>query len=409
MNEDVTISEVEATTKTSKKTPAKTDLSGPLPPKPELGQTEIISREIADRQTKTERASDTEFLTREFKHPLLKFLQKERKNLSPMMVLIHDFPDPDAIAGGCALEYLAEKGFGITCRVIYGGIIGRAENRNMVRLLKLPVHKIRHGDFKKYPNVALVDTQPSFENNSFPKRRKKAKIIIDQHHPDVEPCADLAIIDEACGAACVIVAEALVESKLEIPEKIGTALAYGILTDTMNFARSHRADVVKTYLDILPACNMRLLAKIQSPPRNRHYFTVLQRGIRQASAHRGLVTSHIGEVKNPDYVSFIADFLLTYKTATRSFCTGRYKGRLHMSLRLSRPGTSAGVILRDCVDDKRNAGGHGLIAGGSIRMGDNPTEEDWAKAEQELAARLIKRLRLPAKKEPYYPFRAKDR
>lgn len=343
-----------------------------------------------------------------FKHPLLQFLEERRKELSPLLILIHDYPDPDAIAGGCALEYLVEKGFGIQSRVVYGGIIGRMENRTMVNLLKLPVHKVRHSDFKTYPNIATVDTQPAFENNSFPRRRKKASIVLDQHAPEVPPNADLAIIDPECGAACVIVAQALLELGLEIPEKIGTALAYGILTDTLNFSRAHRPDIIRTYLGILPSCNMRKLGKIQDPPRNRHFFTILGRAIRRTVAHRGLLVAHLGEVKHPDFIAHVADFLLTYRQAKRSFCTGRYKGKLHMSLRLSRPGTSAGTILRDVVDDKNNVGGHGLIAGGSLKLAENPTEKDWEETEQNLMFRLLKRLRLPTKREAYYPFRIKD-
>lgn len=345
---------------------------------------------------------------REYQHELLRFLDENKAKISPLLILIHDFPDPDAIAGGCALEYLAEKAFGIQCRVVYGGIIGRTENRNMVSLLKLPIHKVRPSDFKKFPNIALVDTQPAFENNSFPKRKKKSTIIIDQHTSETPPEADLAIIEPNCGAACAIVARALLESGIEIPVKIGTALAYGILTDTFNFSRAKGTEVVKTYLDILPSCDMKKLAQIQNPLRNRHFFNVVGRAIYRAKTHRGLVVAHLGEVKTPDLVSLAADFLLSYRRAKRSFCTGRYKGKLHFSLRLSRYGTSAGTLLREVVDDEKNAGGHGLIAGGSVKIGEGTSEEVWEAKEQELTLRLLKRLRIPTTREPYYPFRGKN-
>lgn len=340
----------------------------------------------------------------DYQHPLLRFLAEHGRQLSPLLIMVHDFPDPDAIAGGCALEFLCEKGFGIPARVAYGGLIGRAENRAMVNELKLPIKKLRSADLKKYNNIALVDTQPTFENNSFPARRK-ATIVLDQHGATKDPWSDFFIIDPDCGASCVIVARAILEMKLEIPSWLGTALVYGILTDTSNFLRAHKPELIRTYQELIPSCDMRALSHIQHPARTKGAFTALSRGIRRAISYRGLMVSHLGNVHHPDMVSMVADFLLTYQRAKRSFCTGRYNGRLHMSLRLSRPGTSAGSILRDIVDNKRDAGGHGMIGGGSIKVSEDPVSPEWDTAEQKLTKDLLKRLRLPVSREPYYPFR----
>ena len=111
---------------------------------------------------------------------LLKFLDENKSSLSPLLIVMHDYPDPDALSAAFALDYLAEKMFGIKSRIVYGGVIGRVENHAMVNLLKIPVHKIRTGDIKKHSNIALIDTQPSFENNSYPSN-KRASMIIDQH------------------------------------------------------------------------------------------------------------------------------------------------------------------------------------------------------------------------------------
>ena len=86
---------------------------------------------------------------------LLDFLSKKRKSLSPLLILTHDYPDPDALAAAMALSYLAQQYFKISTRIAYGGVIGRSENRAMVRILKIPAHKIRPEYFKKYRNIEL--------------------------------------------------------------------------------------------------------------------------------------------------------------------------------------------------------------------------------------------------------------
>ncbi len=335
---------------------------------------------------------------------LLDFLDANKGKISPLLILTHDYPDPDALSSAYGLKYLVEHAYHMRARIVYQGVIGRMENRTMARTLKLPVYKLKPEDLEKYKHFALVDTQPLFENNSFPKRRK-ATVVLDQHHSEVPPVADCSIVDTECGATAVIVAQALLLKEVEIPARLATALVYGILSDTMNLYRANRPDVIETYLKVVPNCDMKALAHIQNPVRSRRYFATLGIGIQNAMARSGLITAHLGEVENPDLVSLVADFLLTYKSMKRSFCTGRYKGRLYVSLRLDQPTMNAGNVLRDIFENRDDAGGHGVIAGGSFHVGEDASPEAWTSAEKMMSSRLLKRFRIRTSGDPYYPFR----
>ncbi len=328
---------------------------------------------------------------------LLAFLSTHKDRLSPLLILTHDFPDPDALASAWGLHHLA-KTFGIETRVVYGGVIGRAENRAMVKLLRIPIRRLKPADLKSHARVALVDTQPRFENNPFPASRR-ATIVIDQHHPVEAVSADLSLIDTECGATCVIVAQALLIQGIAIPVKLATAIAYGILSDTLDLYRVTRADVVQTYLQVLHRCDMRTLAEIQNPPRSRHFFTTLGRSIQTAVSYGRVMVAHLGPVPSPEDVALVADFLLTYEHAEWSFCTGRSRGGLYLSLRTGIPNAQASDVLRAVVNDPDEAGGHGGVAGGRINVGLTATEEQWGALEQTLQTKLARRLRLPAKAE----------
>lgn len=335
---------------------------------------------------------------------LLRFLEKKKDTISPLLIVTHDYPDPDAIATAMALQYLGERLYGIRSRIVYKGIIGRVENRAMVNLLKVPIHKVRSSEIKNYEHVALIDTQPEFENNPYP-RNKKVTMVIDQHPYVKRPMAELAIIDVDCGATSVILAQALLLSGLEVPKRVATALAYGILSDTLNLYRAHRSDIIQTYLDILPLCDMRALIRIQNPPKSKKFFSTLKRGLQGARTFRGVIISQLGEVEHPDLVSEIADFLLTYKGMERSLCTGRYKGKLHVSLRSNRLTDETPEILRDIFDDRKEAGGHDMVAGGSFHVrGADKDDSKWHEAEALLVKRLLRRLRLPSGADFYKPF-----
>jgi nanoRNase/pAp phosphatase (c-di-AMP/oligoRNAs hydrolase) len=334
---------------------------------------------------------------------LLAFLAKNKKTLAPLLILTHDYPDPDALAGAFTLHYLCEARYGIPSRIAYGGVIGRMENREMVRMLKIPVHRLK-SDLKRYQRVALIDTQPEFENNPFPKTRRAA-LVIDQHSSLSQPSADLAIVDTACGATSVILAQALLASGLDLSPRVATALVYGILSDTLNLYRARRADVIETYLKILPHCDLKILARIQNPPRSRKFFATLAQGIRKTKRAGKLVISHLGWVENPDLVSQVADFLLNYERIHAVFCTGRYRGELRASLRMAGAAPDAGEVLRDVFVNRGGAGGRESIAGGSFRVGKEATEILWKKTERFLEGRLMKRFGISERSPFSYPFR----
>jgi nanoRNase/pAp phosphatase (c-di-AMP/oligoRNAs hydrolase) len=334
---------------------------------------------------------------------LRRFLAQNRDRLSPLLILTHDFPDPDALAAAMGLMVLAREGYGIESRIAYGGEIGRVENRAMVRLLHIPVHRFRPILLRQYAAVALVDTQPAFENNPFPANRRAA-LVLDQHGSNTPPTADLALVDPGCGATCVIVARALLDRGILLSQRLATALAYGILTDTLNFYRAQRPDIVQTYLRVLPKCDMRKLARIQNPTRPRRFFSTLGKGIREAIFLRQTLITHLGPVDTPDRVAQVAELLLTYRRVRWCLVTGRHKGRLHASLRCTRIEIQAGEVLRDVFFDPRQAGGHGPIAGGSCRVGQEAAEEVWLAREKALEERLIRRLRIPTRVEPRRPF-----
>ena len=335
---------------------------------------------------------------------LIQFLGANRKRLSPLLILTHDYPDPDAIASAAALRFIGESIFGMKCAIAHGGVIGRTENREMVARLKIPIRRLRPGELGRSANVALVDTQPSFNNNPFPAARRAA-IVIDQHRSDAAPNADLKLINLDCGATSVILAQALFASRRVPPPKLATALAYGILTDTLSFYRSHEAPVLRTYLRLLPHCDLAVLAKIQNPERSSRFFSTLAHGIRLAVSCRDVIVSHLGDVENPDLVSQTADFFLTYKKARWCLISGRYHGRICLSLRTTAAGAEAGEILRDICGDRASAGGHGGIGGGSFEIGNSASEAAWRAEENSLFVRLLERLRIAPRVPIRFPFR----
>lgn len=327
---------------------------------------------------------------------LLRFIKERGAKFSPLLIMTHNYPDPDALATANALAYLAEQGAHVKSRIVYGGSIGRGENKAMVRHLRMPVFKVKPADLKKFAHVALIDTQPQFENHSCPSRKHVA-IVVDQHPSVKKTTSELSIVNEDCGATSVIVTRALLLSGLEIPKRVATALVYGILSDTQNLNRVENPEIIQTYLDILPYCDMRALTRIQNPSKPAAFFKTLRYALNHAQLCRGFVMVHLGFIPHPDLVSEIADFILGSNVATRALCTGRYLDKLHISFRTRRPHDDAPKILRNAVEDPTQAGGHDSIAGGNFKVSSDPRSPLWKEKEARLTQKLLKQLKIPSR------------
>jgi hypothetical protein len=98
----------------------------------------------------------------------------------------------------------------------------------------------------------------------------------------------------------------------------------------------------------------------------------------------------------------MADFLLTHEKMHWSICTGRYNGQLHVSLRSTNPKARAGRLLRKLLAG--SGGGHQMIAGGAIPLGEDANEQAWRFREEALTLEFLKSLGYAGPFELQFPF-----
>lgn len=309
------------------------------------------------------------------------------------LILTHDNPDPDALASAQILAKVLRSAFRQRVTVAYGGIIGRAENQEMVRSLHLPFSHVRHLNFKKYQHFALVDTQPRSGNNQLPAR-VLPDIVID-HHPVRKNTEAVPFYDirPKYGATATILAEYLLLARLKPTHALATALIYAIRTETQDFAREYTGPDKAVYDAFFPQANHRLLAKIQSPRLPLTYFGILHEALERLETVDSLVISHLGAIDQPDIVPEIADLLLRMEGKTWSLCTGFYNDRIYLSIRTTNPRADAGALMLRLLNRRGKGGGHGRIAGGWVDASKLSGPEDRKKLQRQLASRLAKELK----------------
>lgn len=288
----------------------------------------------------------------------------ERKK--KVLILPHNNPDPDSIAAGWALSYLLREKLKVGSVFAYGGIITRAENRAMVRLLNIGIKPMEMINIHNFSVVALVDTQPGAGNNTLPSSIKPA-IVID-HHGLKKASQKVEFVDirPYYGSCSTILTEYLIQAGLPIKKKMATALYYGIKSDTQDLGRNVTEADYKATIHLYSKVQLKVLSQIEYPVLSRNYFMLFDQALHDTVIYGDVILCDLGFLVNPDMVSLMADFLLRVSGIRWSFVMGTFDSRVIFSLRTKRRNQNAGLMARRLVKGLGTAGGHGMIAGGQI-------------------------------------------
>jgi nanoRNase/pAp phosphatase (c-di-AMP/oligoRNAs hydrolase) len=302
----------------------------------------------------------------------LNLLLDALRDVQSVLILTHNDPDPDAIAGAVALRHLIERCLGIHCEITYKGLIGRAENKALVRELGDPLHPLWPSDLEQKAAIALVDTQPGAGNNALPPGRK-ATVVFDHHPVYEEACAarlvEAAFVDlrPEMGAISTMMLEYLLAAEIEPPPPLATALFYGIKTDTRGLSRGASQADVDAYFYLQQRVDLEMLYAIEQAQVPPEYFQVLVAALRAARRYDHLLVAYVNQMDYPDLVAELADLLLRLEGIRWALCMGVYDEILMLSVR-TRLAEGAAQLIRSIVGPQGTAGGHGSLAGGQISL-----------------------------------------
>lgn len=296
------------------------------------------------------------------------------------LVQTHNNPDPDSMACAMALRLLVQRETGRDAVMVFGGVVGRSENRAMVRQLGIPLVPGALVDYSAYDCVSVCDTQPGTNYTSLPDGLVPA-IVIDHHamRPETRK-AKVAIVEPSYGATSTIVAEMLFAGGVDVPQDLATALYYAIRAETQDLARDATDADIAVYRRLEPLMDRRVLSRIETGRVPREHFEEVRRAIVNARLSGDVVVTDLGQIRVPDIVAEMADFMLRLESAHWSCVMGEYRQTLYVSLRTSDPDSDAGDVMRRVITGMGSGGGHPSMAGGQVPLaGFTPDEKQAAR------------------------------
>ena len=315
-----------------------------------------------------------------------------------ILILAHNNPDPDAIGAAFAMKNLLHVKLKKKVVIAYMGIVGRLENRELVKQCNIDMLNSVNLNFKRFDHIILVDTQPQAGNVYIPEGFN-VHTVIDHHTTKavITKRKDMIVdLRPTYGSTCTIVTEYYKELGLIPDMSVATALCFGISSDAIGAARDSSSIDREMLGYVYPYISINKLTKIVNPPLPRYHYKTLRRAIEKAVIiDNNLLFCDLEEVRNTDLIAESADYLMRMREIKSVFVVGKFENVAVFSLRHSSPRKFVGAIAKKMVKGIGYGGGHVKSAGGQIPL----TNRDYAEITATLKTKLLKYMGVSSNEE----------
>jgi len=320
-------------------------------------------------------------------------IEKILEDVAPkrkVLILTHNNPDPDTIAAAQGMKMLLHTLLKKRCTIAYHGIIGRAENRELIKSCKIDMYQSTMLNFIKYDYMIVVDTQPTAGNVYIPKGFFPYAVIDHHNFRRTTKQARFYDVRPEYGSTSTIICEYFKEKGVQPDVNTATALYYGMKTDTVGSGRTNTNADMEMMAFVFPHISLKKLTKIEGPELPRYYFKNIKKAIECSEIYDDALICDLNDVRNADLIAETSDFLLRMRDVKWTFIYGRIDDVLYFSLRSKSSRKKVGSIAMSVTRGIGTGGGHMKSAGGQVPLGDKTYEEMSSIVKE----RVIKRIGL---------------
>jgi nanoRNase/pAp phosphatase (c-di-AMP/oligoRNAs hydrolase) len=274
-----------------------------------------------------------------------------------VLILLHNDPDPDALASGLALRNVLRRTKQTAIIAAIGGVT-RPENLRMVDLLDLHVELVTPAQVAEYDRVALVDVQPHYFGGAI----DHVDLVID-HHPEQPGYSALfKDIRPDYGSTSTILTEHLRAVDANISERTATAMLYAIKSDTLFFNRQASRVDVDAFSYLYPLADATLIRRMEGAEITMERLEYVLKAKQQGRLVEQVFCAFLGDSSREDFIPYVADFYLQLENVKWTIVAGVVNGSLVMSVRNLGYSRNAGEFVRKYFADIGSAGGHRAMA-----------------------------------------------
>ena len=280
-----------------------------------------------------------------------------------VLIMLHNDPDPDAMASGLALRNVLRR---TKTTAIIGAMSGvtRPENLRMVNLLDIHVEPITADSLKDYDRVAMVDVQPHY----FGGLIDRVDLVIDHHPEQPGYTAVFKDIRQDYGSTSTILTEHLRAVDVNISERTATAMLYAIKSDTLFFNRQTNRVDLEAFSYLYPIADAALIRKMEGAEITLERLEYVLKAHRGGSLSDQVFCAFLGPSPREDFIPYVADFFLQLEDVKWTVIAGIVNESMVVSVRNLGYGKNAGEFVRRFFAEIGSAGGHRAMAKAVVPM-----------------------------------------
>jgi nanoRNase/pAp phosphatase (c-di-AMP/oligoRNAs hydrolase) len=274
-----------------------------------------------------------------------------------VLILLHNEPDPDALASGLALRNVLRRTRQTAIIAALEGVT-RPENVRMVNLLDLHVETITPAQVADYDRVAMVDVQPHY----FAGTIDRVDLVIDHHPEQPGYTAVFKDIRTNYGSTSTILTEHLRAVDANISERTATAMLYAIKSDTLFFNRQANRVDIEAFSYLYPLADAALIRKMEGAEITMERLEYVLKAKQHGRLVEQVFCAFLGTSPREDFIPYVADFYLQLENVKWTIVVGIVHDSLIVSVRNLGYSRNAGEFVRKYFADIGSAGGHRAMA-----------------------------------------------
>jgi nanoRNase/pAp phosphatase (c-di-AMP/oligoRNAs hydrolase) len=274
-----------------------------------------------------------------------------------VLIVLHNEPDPDALASGLALRNVLRRTRQTAIIAALEGVT-RPENVRMVNLLDLHVEPIAPAQVAEYDRVAMVDVQPHYFHGVI----DRVDLVIDHHPEQPGYSAVFKDIRPDYGSTSTILTEHLRAVDANISERTATAMLYAIKSDTLFFNRQANRVDIEAFSYLYPLADAALIRKMEGAEITMERLEYVLKAKQHGRLVEQVFCAFLGTSPREDFIPYVADFYLQLENVKWTIVSGIVNDSLIISVRNLGYSRNAGEFVRKYFADIGSAGGHRAMA-----------------------------------------------
>ena len=298
----------------------------------------------------------TEF-SRSFTRARVQQYQRYLSDADRILIMLHNDPDPDAMASGLALRNILRR---TKTTAILGTLqaVTRPENLRMVNLLDVHVELMTPETIREFDRICMVDVQPHY----FGGLIDRVDLVIDHHPEQSGYTAVFKDVRPDYGSTCTILTEHLRAVDVNISERTATAMLYAIKSDTLFFNRQTNRVDIDAFSYLYPLADAAMIRKMEGAEITAERLDMVMKAHERGRLVDQVFSAFLGALPREDFIPYVADFYLQLENVKWTVIAGTVKDTLIVSVRNLGYSKNAGEFARRYFGDIGSAGGHRAMA-----------------------------------------------